>query len=374
MTAQRAATKGNGPEKTPRKGPKATDEPLPPTVSRLGAVAAAVLLAAFAAAGCSGQDEPAEPVLTGLEAKVMQLKAMVARSPHAITPHTPELRAYRRHYGLDFPQARYDFEAMAINSHTIAVQRFEPPEPKATILIAHGYLDHGGLWRHAIRDFLASAYAVVVFDFPGHGLSTGKPAAIDDFATYLKIVTKVDARARASMPQPVHLVGHSMGGGIVTEHILRNGLEAPRRAALIAPNIRSNHWLLSRMGNALAGPFLATAPRMNRDVSHDEAFLAFRADRDPLQADRTPLDWFDELVAWEQRMQTLPPRPADVRIIQGRDDQITDWGYNVAFLRRKIPGVDVVMIEGGKHQLINEKPSLREQTFQRLREHLAAPD
>lgn len=327
-------------------------------------------LGQFAGPGCFGWPTEAPASVHRFEQTVTDLRAALEESPETIASDDPRLRAYRDYYGLAFPGASYGFQAMHAGNETVAVQSFQPPDPRGTVVIAHGYLDHAGLWRNAISDLLAASYAVVIVDFPGHGLSTGEPAAIDDFATYRQTLQGVEDHAMETMRRPVHLMGHSMGAGIIAEHILKEGLNEARRAVLIAPNIRSNHWTLSRFGRMFMRPFLDHAPRMNQAVSHNEAFLEFRARRDPLQAESTPLHWFDELVEWKQHMDTLPPQAADVRIIQGTDDGITDWQYNLDFFREKIPNVDIHKIAGGKHHLINEKRALRKRTLQLTTDYL----
>jgi lysophospholipase len=264
----------------------------------------------------------------------------------------------------------HELSSITVGTERIAVQTFKPSQPRGTILISHGYLDHTGLWSHAIAHFLDKSYAVVAFDYPGHGLSTGQPADIDDFTTYRDVLDTVATRTRNRMASPVHLVGHSMGAGLIAEHILRSGLAPPRRAVLIAPNIRSNHWLLSRAGHTLASPFMNHVPRLNKAVSSNQAFLEFRANQDPLQAGRTPLRWFRELVEWQREMQTLPPHSADVRIIQGTADGVTDWTYNLPFLQKKLPGAHSVRLPGARHHLINETPPLRQRTLRLTTDYL----
>lgn len=320
--------------------------------------------------GCFGSPTEPPESTRRFEKTVTDLRTTLEQSPDAIAPGDPRLHTYREYYGLVFREASYTFRTMQPGEHSVAVQSFEPANPRGTVLIAHGYLDHAGVWRDAIRELLAASYAVVIVDFPGHGLSTGEPADIDDFATYQQTLRLAEEYALETMPGPVHLMGHSMGGGIIAEHILTNGLSEPRRAVLIAPNIRSNHWTLSRFGHTVMRPFLDHAPRLNKRVSHNEDFLEFRARLDPLQAESTPLHWFEELVEWKQRMESLPPQAADVRVIQGTDDTVTDWQYNLGFFRQKMPNVDIRKIDGGKHHLINEKPALRKRTLRLSTDYL----
>jgi alpha-beta hydrolase superfamily lysophospholipase len=94
-------------------------------------------------------------------------------------------------------------------------------------------------------------------------------------------------------------------------------------------------------------------PRVFRDNSSDEGFLE-SVRRDPLQPRVTSLNWFNALVDWNERVDRLAADERPVLIIQGDADSVVDWDFNLAFLTRKFPNARVAMIEGGRHQLLNE--------------------
>ncbi|MEB3734885.1 alpha/beta hydrolase [Halopseudomonas pachastrellae] len=50
---------------------------------------------------------------------------------------------------------------------------------------------HMGLYRHLIQWGAGAAYAVLAFDLPGHGLSSGERASIDCFLRYQKVLDGV---------------------------------------------------------------------------------------------------------------------------------------------------------------------------------------
>ena len=59
-----------------------------------------------------------------------------------------------------------------------------------------------------------------------------------------------------------------------------------------------------------------------------------------------------------------------VLIIQGADDAIVDWKYNIKFFRKKIKSVEVRMIENARHQLINEIDPERSAVFNIINDEL----
>ncbi|HEC62742.1 MAG TPA: alpha/beta hydrolase [bacterium] len=277
---------------------------------------------------------------------------------------------YFRYYDLDIPGVEHFFGGVSIEEHRIAAHVFLPMEPVGTVVIAHGYFDHVGAWNHAIWYLVGESFAVLAFDFPGHGLSSGESGNIEDFSEYLAVFSRFVDLARAQLPGPVHFVGHSMGAGIVIEYLLTYGKTDDQRVVLIAPSIRSSKWVLSRIGNFLIRPFTNSVSRVFRASTHDKEFLEFRKYLDPLQPRNIPLQWFEELVEWNGRMVERGVSEAPLRVIQGTSDGTVDFSYNIGYLEDRFPNLDLIEIEGGEHHLINETPLMREEVFRLVGEYL----
>lgn len=124
---------------------------------------------------------------------------------------------------------------------------------RGSVIFLHGWGDHGGRY-HAIGELLhKQGFRVLIPEFPGHGLSSGPRARVNDFD-----VLKQDLHAIvAKQPQPVFLIGHSMGGCLAFHY----AVEHPRQlagvvfnsAALgVSPKIPSwKKWLTRALGTAL---------------------------------------------------------------------------------------------------------------------------
>ena len=89
--------------------------------------------------------------------------------------------AYRVFYQLDTidrnGKTQHRIGTITSSEYRLVAQYWLPEKAHATVLIVHGYYDHIGLYRHVIRFFLEQGYAVLGFDLPGHGLSSGARAA-----------------------------------------------------------------------------------------------------------------------------------------------------------------------------------------------------
>ena len=59
-----------------------------------------------------------------------------------------------------------------------------------------------------------------------------------------------------------------------------------------------------------------------------------------------------------------------VMIVQGTDDRILDWEYNLVFLKKILDTVEIEMVSGADHQLVNEAPDLRDEVFLEIGEYL----
>jgi alpha-beta hydrolase superfamily lysophospholipase len=229
----------------------------------------------------------------------------------------------------------------------------------------HGYYDHAGVLKHLIHHLVDAGYVVATLDQVGHGLSTGAPAAIGDFDEYIDGLNQWVEFCHKELPGPLHLVGHSMGCAVVLDPLL-TGKELPlEKIVLLAPLVKSVGWKTSGWGLKLAGGRLVSVPRTFRKNSSDKEFLAFYQ-LDPLQARTVPMSWVVAHRKWhdERILKTSKISQRKIRLIQGTKDTTVDWKHNLKFLRKRIPNVEVLMIEGGGHQLMNETLTMRRKVFE----------
>lgn len=287
---------------------------------------------------------------------------------------SPAFRSYLRFYGLLRPNTHYSAGFIPFGRERLFVNLMRPEAPRGTVVLLHGYFVHGGLQRYLIQDLLAQHWAVLAVDLPGHGLSSGPQASIENFSDYARALEQITQFTAGTLPTPLALIGHSTGGAAVWEYLLRNPENPYQNAILAAPLVRSYLWDLSRVGFTLGYPVVKTLPRVIRSTTHDESFMAF-VKQDPLQTFVTPLRWVEALIDWNDRViETYPPSPMPVLLLQGSGDSVVEWSTNIAFLKRKFSALEVREIEGAAHDLFWELPVYREQVFVSIREHLNAGD
>lgn len=81
----------------------------------------------------------------------------------------------------------------------------------STIVLIHGAAMDGTVWRYQADALFRDGFAPIAVDLPGHGGSEGEPSVtIKGYAGWLLAYLSV-------LGEPVHLVGHSMGGLVALE-------------------------------------------------------------------------------------------------------------------------------------------------------------
>jgi alpha-beta hydrolase superfamily lysophospholipase len=284
--------------------------------------------------------------------------------------------SYQRFYGLSFANSGLlsrswlgRFEAAG---YDIVGQVWLPEQPKSTLFLMHGFYDHMGLYRHVVEWAVTQGFAVISCDLPGHGLSSGSRASINDFAEYQLVLQGLFAEAETlQLPKPWHLCGQSTGGAIVIDHLLNHGNDSPAQgqAILLAPLVRPRAWGWSKLSYYLLKPFVKDIARRFSDNSNAPAFLPFLL-ADPLQPQRLPTAWVGALARWISRIESAPRSTRSPMIIQGEADMTVDWSHNLAVLNEKFTQPQILMLHTARHHLANELPELRERYFEFVQQRM----
>jgi alpha-beta hydrolase superfamily lysophospholipase len=243
------------------------------------------------------------------------------------------------------------------SGYRIAAHVWSPANPKGSVFVLHGYLDHTGLLKPLISYLLDCGLAVAAYDLPGHGLSSGERGAINDFSEYATVFNDFLRICRPHLARPHHEYLHT------TEDADFD------KVVFLAPLVHSAHWKLSKAGTFVAAPFLDTLPRMFRANTSDAAYLSF-VQEDPLRILEVPIRWTKALYSWDERIHGYGRIEQPVLVVQGTDDDIVDWEYNISFLKGRVNPIDVKWVVGAKHQLVNERSDLRAQVLSLIRGYL----
>jgi alpha-beta hydrolase superfamily lysophospholipase len=239
---------------------------------------------------------------------------------------------------------------------------FLPERPKGTVFLLHGYFDHTGTLSKLIAEVLSNEFAVVTWDLPGHGLSTGNRTETGDFDLCAEQFIDIMQRSENLLPRPYHLIAHSTGCSIALEYMYNAETNAFDHIIFMAPLIQHEHWGWAKFGYTIARPFTKTVRRRDIINSSDEAYLAF-VKADPLHSSELSFEYLEDLYAWEEKVQDYSVWAGSICVIQGDQDHVVDWDYNLKFLSSIIQELNINMIHGANHQLANESEELRSKVF-----------
>ncbi len=146
----------------------------------------------------------------------------------------------------------------------------------ASMLIVPGLGEHGGRYAASAKAFAQAGFDVHAIDLIGHGLSPGKRGCIESYDGLMnEIEVAIDALASKSPQLPLVLWGHSMGGNLVLNYLLRKK-RLPICAVASGPMLRATQlpskaflWLARRLAVWMPD-YQLKAPVRTADCTRDE--------------------------------------------------------------------------------------------------------
>ncbi|MEW2911309.1 alpha/beta hydrolase [Leisingera sp. JC11] len=262
-------------------------------------------------------------------------------------------------------------------------------EAKGTVLLFPGRTEYIEKYGLAAAEFAARGYATLTVDWRGQGLSDrmlaerrlGHVGHFTDFQKDVKALTSLAAQLK--LPQPWHLVGHSMGGAIGLR-ALNEGLDVnaccftgPMWGILIPPLMRPLANLLGSVAPYLRleqkllpttaldqyvqitpfeGNTLTTDPEMYRMM---HAQLAAQPD---LVLGGPTIQWLRVSLQECAELAAMPSPALPCITFLGSDEQIVS-PEAVHDRMARWPGGELDLIKGAQHEVMMEAPEIRAHVF-----------
>ncbi len=162
--------------------------------------------------------------------------------------------------------ARVESEELSLRGLSVHVRRVSPArEPRARVVLVHGFQDAAGSFDPLALAIAADGYEVLSYDQRGFGRTSW--ISSDGYYHFPDYVADLDTLLASLSPSPVVLVGHSMGGTVVT---LFAAARPERVSALVLlegvgpPHVEAEH-AVERMRLWLDD--LAAAPREHKPMA-----------------------------------------------------------------------------------------------------------
>ncbi len=234
--------------------------------------------------------------------------------------------------------------------------------PKAIIAIVHGHGEHKMRYKHVGELFVNDGYEVFAYDHRGHGESSGKKGhspsyeqLIDDVEQFLITIRNTHNDV------PIILYGHSMGGNIVANYVLKRKTNELKGVILTSPMFKlafdPPKWKVT-IGNVMANilPSLVQPTGLDADhISTDlEEVKKYKAD--PLVHDKMSAGLFTGLTeAMQWAIDHADELTLPALVMHGTDDQIISPDGSKEFVQNASDEATLKLWEGMYHELQNER-------------------
>lgn len=230
---------------------------------------------------------------------------------------------------------------------------------RAVILFIHGIGEHINRYNDWAGLFNKEGIVFTGVDLPGHGRSDGRRGHIKSFSLLHEMIDILVDSSRKTFPNvPIFIYGHSMGGGIVLDYLLRKNPKI-KGAIVTGPYLRLTFEppkfkiiLAAIMKNILPGLTQPTGLNASH-ISHDETVVE-KYKTDPLVHGQISVSLFNELVAAAKySLSHASELKVPTLILHGRDDLILSPEGSREFAG-KASLAELKIWEGGYHELHNE--------------------
>jgi len=230
---------------------------------------------------------------------------------------------------------------------------------RAVVIMVHGLGEHIQRYDYWADLFKKEGIGFAGVDLPGHGRSDGRRGNIKSYSVLgemLDILIKTTLRTFPGVP--VFIYGHSLGGGIVLDYLIRSNPKI-KGAIVTSPWLRLS-FEPSRFKVILAAVMRFILPGLIQPsglnityISHDEAVVE-KYKNDPLVHGKISVSLFNSAMnAAKYSLDHAAELKVPTLIIHGSDDLLCSPEGSREFASKN-KNVELKIWEGGYHELHNE--------------------
>ncbi len=234
-------------------------------------------------------------------------------------------------------------------------------EVKAVLLVVHGLGEHSGRYMNVVNHFVPLGYAVYGLDHIGHGRSDGDReivASFEDFTDTLTIYFKMVRDWQKD--KPVFLLGHSLGGGIVSYYLIDHQVDF-KGAVISAPAVKVGD-SISAFTISMSKVLSKLAPKMGvqaldpANISKDPKVVQAYVNDPLVFHGMTPARLAAETLSAMQRIGAEAGRISlPFIIVQGGEDKLVDpSGAQMLYDLASSTDKTIKIYPGLYHEVFNE--------------------
>lgn len=288
--------------------------------------------------------------------------------------------------------------AMTSDEKRIRLAVWAKNADRGTVLLFPGRTEYVEKYAATAVDLEQRGYCTIAIDWRGQGLAdrllddpmVGHVEKFEDYQ--LDVAALVEAAKELNLPEPYYLIGHSMGGAIGLRALMEGlpvkaaAFSAPMWGIHLAPHMRPAAWalgyLMPMLGKGDKNPpgttlesYVLTAPFEDNTLTTDQPMFDMMTNQvdkyAALGLGGPSYTWLRESLI---EANTLAARPAPKTPI------LTFLGTNERIVRTKTihqrmqiwENGTLVMVEGAEHEILMERPEIRNDAFDQMAKLFAA--
>ena len=254
-----------------------------------------------------------------------------------------------------------EFKFKTFDGLSLFCQNWHPKnQPKAVICLVHGLGEHSGRYTHVADRLTKAGYAICTFDLRGHGQSEGPRGHTPSYEALLQDISSLLEVANKQFPQlPSFLYGHSLGGNLVLNYVLR-------RQSHLKGVIATSPWLrlafepprfkiiLAQITNYIRPSFSQKNGLDIKTLSRDPE-VVHSYENDPLVHDNISTRMFIDIYQsgqWALKHASKFSLP--LLLMHGGDDKIISVKASHEFVNTKNKNCTLKIWDGLYHEIHNE--------------------
>jgi acylglycerol lipase len=238
---------------------------------------------------------------------------------------------------------------------------------KAVVILVHGLGEHIQRYNHWADLFKREGIGFAGVDLPGHGRSEGRRGNISSYGQLGEMLDILIKTTLRTFPDtPVYIYGHSLGGGIVLDYLIRKNPKI-KGAIVTSPWLRLYFeppkiklMMAAVMKYIFPGLIQPSGLNVNH-ISHDRNVVE-KYKNDPLVHGKISVSLFHgAMSAAKYSLDHASDLKVPTLLMHGSDDQLCSPEGSREFASKNSK-VDLKIWNGGYHELHNEP--FKEEVFE----------
>ena len=256
---------------------------------------------------------------------------------------------------------RTEFKFKTFDGLQLFGQSWQPEDrPRAVVCLVHGMGEHSGRYAHVADALIQAGYILFTFDIRGHGKSSGLRGHTPSYEALMKDISSLLEVANKQFPQlSSFLYGHSLGGNLVLNYILR-------RQSHLKGVIATDPWLrlafepprfkiiLAQITNYIWPSFSQKNGLDTKVLSHDPE-VVYAYENDPLVHDHISARMFISIYqAGQWALEHASELPIPLLLMHGGDDKLSSVEASREFADKITKNCTLKIWDGLYHEIHNE--------------------